>query len=162
MRIPKRPDWTTWRERPDWQDVHHWQEINPVIPEGLMQMAMGTPTAVYHGGMVHAAVRYFDPEARRPGLPPHVAALVDEVETDHIRVHLVNTDILQEREVLLQAGGCAEHEFTELRIEDADTPPAAVNARHVRVRLGPAAQTRLRIGLKRLAHTPTYARPAFD
>ena len=155
-------DWTTWREQPDWQDVHHWQEINPVIPEGLMQMAMGTPTAVYHGGMVHAAVRYFDPEARRPGLPPHVAALVDEVETDHIRLHLVNTDILEEREVLLQAGGCAEHEFTELRIEDADTAPTAVNARHVRVRLGPAAQTRLRIGLKRLAHTPTYARPAFD
>ena len=72
-------DWTTWRERPDWQDVHHWQEINPVIPEGVMQMAMGTPTAVYHGGMVHAALRYFDPAAQRPGLPPHVAALVDEV-----------------------------------------------------------------------------------
>jgi len=155
-------DWRTWRDPPDWQDVHHWQEINPVIPEGMMQMAMGTPTAVYHGGMVHAAVRYFDPVAKRPGLPPHVAALVDQVETDYIHLHLVNTDILQEREVLLQAGGCAEHEFTELRSDDSDAAPMVVNDRHARVRLGPAAQVRLRIGLKRLAHRPTYARPAFD
>jgi len=155
-------DWTTWRERDDWQDVHHWQEINPVVPEGLMQMAMGTPTAVYHGGMVHAAVRYFDPAAKRPGLPPHVAALVDEVETDCIHVHLVNTDILEAREVLLQAGGCAEHEFIGVRSDEDDAAPTTVDDRHIRVRLGPAAHARLRIGLKRLAHRPTYEQPAFD
>ena len=155
-------DWTTWNDGPDWQDVHHWQNINPVIPEGLMQMAMGTPTAVYHGGMVHAAVRYFDPVAKRPGLPPHVAALVDEVETDHIHVHLVNTDIVESKEVLLQAGGVSEHEFTEVRRDDGEAAPVAVNGRHLRVRLGPASQARLRIGLKRLAHRPTYARPSFD
>ena len=34
----------------DTWDVHHWQNLNPVIPEGLIQMAMGTPAAVYHGG----------------------------------------------------------------------------------------------------------------
>ena len=155
-------DWTTWRERDDWQDVHHWQEINPVIPEGMMQMAMGTPTAVYHGGMVHAALRYFDPKAKRPGLPPHVAALVDEVETDHIHVHLVNTDILEAKDVLLQAGGCAEHEFTEVLGEDGEAAPVRVDDRHLRVRLGPASQARLRVGLKRLTHQPTYARPVFD
>ena len=155
-------DWTTWRERPDWQDVHHWQEINPVIPEGLMQLAMGTPTAVYHGGMVHAALRYFDAAARRPGLPPQVAALVDRVETDHIHVHLVNTDILASREVLLQAGACAEHEFTLVSAIDSDAAPRSIDARHLKVRLGPAAQVRLRIGLRRLVHPPTYAHPAFD
>jgi len=155
-------DWTTWHDGPDWQDVHHWQNINPVIPEGMMQMAMGTPTAVYHGGMVHAAVRYFDPAAKRPGLPPHVAALVDEVETDGIHVHLVNTDILEAREVLIQAGGCAEHEFTEVRSDADDATPTTVDDRYLRVRLGPAAQARVRLGLKRLAHRPTYARPAFD
>ena len=155
-------DWTTWRDEPDWQDVHHWQEINPVIPEGLMQMAMGTPTAVYHGGMVHAALRYFDPAARRPGLPPGVAALVDRVETDHIHLHLVNTDILESREVILQAGGCAEHEFTQVRPDDSDAAPTPIDGRHIRVRLGPAAQGQLRIGLQRLTHRPTYAWPAFD
>ena len=127
-----------------------------------MQMAMGTPTAVYHGGMVHAAVRYFDPVAGRPGLPPQVAALVDEVETDYIHVHLVNIDIVEGKEVLLQAGGCAEHEFTEVLGEDGEGSPVRVDDRHLRVRLGPASQARLRIGLKRLAHQPTYARPDFD
>jgi hypothetical protein len=126
-----------------------------------MQMAMGTPTAVYHGGMVHAALRYFDPAGERPGLPPHMAALVDEVETDHICVHLVNTDILESREVVLQAGGCAEHEFGEVGADNGRVP-MSVDERHVRVRLGPAAQVRLRIGLKRLAHRPTYARPDFS
>jgi hypothetical protein len=155
-------DWTTWRDVQDWQDVHHWQSINPVVPEGIMQMSMGTPTAVYHGGMVHAALRYFDPVDRRPGLPPHLSALVDEVETDHICVHLVNTDILETREVILQAGAVAEHEFGEVRREDGDAAPVAVDGRHLRVRLGPATQVRLRIGLKRLAHKPTYARPDFD
>ena len=154
-------DWRTWRDVADWQDVHHWQEINPVVPEGIMQMAMGTPTAVYHGGMVHAALRYFDPAAGRPGLPPHMAALVDEVETDHICLHLVNTDILEQRDVILQAGGCAEHEFTELSAVDGNTK-LSIDDRHARVSLGPAAQVRLRIGLKRLAHRPTYTQPTFD
>ena len=154
-------DWRTWNDGPDWQDVHHWQNINPVVPEGLMQMAMGTPTAVYHGGMIHAAVRYFDPAARRPGLPPHVAALVDEVADDHIRVHLVNTDLLEGRDVVIQAGGCAEHEFTDAWMDDgAEGTP--VNGGHLRIRLGPAAQARVRIGVKRRSRRPTYAWPRLD
>ena len=91
-----------------------------------------------------------------------MAALVDQIETDYIHVHLVNTDLLEAREVLLQAGGCAEHEFTQVRSDDSDAAPTTIDDRHLRLRLGPAAQVRLRLGLKRLAHRPTYARPAFD
>ncbi|MEW6755963.1 MAG: hypothetical protein AB1505_34035, partial [Candidatus Latescibacterota bacterium] len=152
-------DWRTWNDGPDWQDVHHWQNVNPVVPEGLMQMAMGTPAAVYHGGLVHAAVRYFDPAGRRPGLPPDVAALVDQVQTDHIHVHLVNTDALQGREVVLQAGGCAEHQFTHVQSDDGESAPLPVDGRHLKVRLGAAAQARLRIGMQRLVNRPTYEQP---
>ncbi len=153
-------DWRTWRDDDDWQDVHHWQDVNPVIPEGMMQMAMGTPTAVYHGGLVHACVRYFDPAAERPGLPPDVAALVDRVETDHIHVRLVNTDVVEPREVVIQAGALAEHEFTVACIDGADdSPPAAINARHLKLCLGPAAQAGMTLGIKRLTGRPTYDRP---
>ena len=152
-------DWTTWNDGPEWQDVHHWQNINPVVPEGMMQMAMGTPTAVYHGGMIHAAVRYYDAEAKRPGLPPNVAALVDEVGNDHIHVHLVNTDIVEGKQVVLQAGGCAEHEFTEVLVEAKGATPVTVDSQHVKVNLGPGAHGKLRVGLKRLAHTPSYSQP---
>ena len=162
-------DWTTWNDGPEWQDVHHWQNINPVVPEGLMQMAMGTPTAVYHGGMVHAALRYYDAQAQRPGLPPHVAALVDEIGDGHVHVHLVNTDILEGKQVVVQAGGCAEHEFTTIQVETADptdgsaaqAQPVTIDGQHVRLNLGPAAHARLRIGMKRLAHTPSYSQPAW-
>ena len=155
-------DWTTWNDGPEWQDVHHWQNINPVIPEGVIQMAMGTPTAVYHGGMVHAVLRYFDPIEKRPGLPPGMAALVDQVETDHIHLHLVNTDILETREVLLQAGGCAEHEFTTAQNDEEGSSPVTIDGRHMRVRVGPGSQAKLKIGLKRLSHRPTYTQPNFD
>lgn len=152
-------DWTTWVDGAAFQDVHHWQNINPVVPEGLMQMAMGTPTAVYHGGMVHAAVRYYDAVARRPGLPPHVAALVDEVGTDHIHVQLVNTDIVEGKQVVLQAGGCAEHEFTDILVEAEGATPVTVDGQHVKVSLGPGAHAQLRIGMQRLAHAPSYSQP---
>jgi hypothetical protein len=157
-------DWRTWRDEPDWQDVHHWQEINPVVPEGLMQMAMGTPAAIYHGGIVHATVRYFDPAAQRPGLPAYTAALVEPQTDDGFHVNLVNTDILEPRDLIIQAGAFAEHEFIDARVDGAATPSAAtpVDDRYVRVRLGPAVHARIHCRLKRLCHQPTYDRPSFD
>jgi hypothetical protein len=154
-------DWHTWplHNNAAWQDIHHWQNINPVVPEGLMQMAMGTPTAVYHGGMVHAAVRYYDALAKRPGLPPDVAALVDEIGDDWVHVQLVNTDLVEAKEVVLQAGGNAEHAFTHALAEGQGPAPLAVDSRHVKLVLGPGAHAHLRLGLKRFAHTPTYAQP---
>ncbi len=96
-------------------DVHHWQDLNPVVPEGLVQMAMGTPAAIYHGGLLHASVRYFDPSHQRPGLPTDVAALVGEFTVDGLTLSLVNTNSLQAREVLVQAGGYGEHRFVDVR-----------------------------------------------
>ena len=112
--------------------------------------------------MVHAVLRYFDPIEKRPGLPPGMAALVDQVETDHIHLHLVNTDILETREVLLQAGGCAEHEFTTAQNDEEGSSPVTIDGRHMRVRVGPGSQAKLKIGLKRFSHRPTYTQPKFD
>ena len=144
-------------------DVHHWQNLNPVVPEGIVQMAMGTPAAVYHGGLLHACVRYFDPSRRRPGLPEHVSALVERVAPEGITMTLVNTDPAQAREVLVQAGGFGEHQFTEARLDSApDAKPKAIDGKHLRVRLGPAARVRLHLGMKRFAHMPSYAFPPFE
>ena len=63
-------------------DVHHWQDLNPVLTEALMQLTLGAPQIVYNGGLLTARVRYFDAERRRPGLPPDVAALVETLEAD--------------------------------------------------------------------------------
>ena len=145
------------------QDVHHWQNLNPVIPGALIQMAMGSPCAVYHGGLLHAAVRYFDAQARHPGLPPHVAALVERVDAEGVDLTLVNTDPLAEREVIVQAGTFGEHEFTGAQRRDAlNQPPLAVNGAWLSVRLGPSAQVKLHLGMKRHARTPSYAFPPME
>jgi hypothetical protein len=146
----------------------------PVLPEGLVQMAMGTPSAIYNGGLLQAHVRYFDPRERRSGLPAHVAALVDGVSADAVSLTLVNTDPVKGHSVLLQAGSFGEHEFTGARIAGAGTEGAQmadagsggqridVSGKHLEINLGPAAQARLHLGLRRFAHRPSHRFPTFD
>ncbi len=71
-----------------------------------------TPAAIYNGGMLQTHVRNFDPHRRRPGLPPYVAAMVDGVSADGVSLTMVNTDAVEGRPVLLQAGSFGEHQFT--------------------------------------------------
>ena len=108
----------------------------------LVQMAMGTPAAMYNGGMLQAHLRYFDPQHHRPGLPEHVAALVDRVSADQVSVSLVNTDPVEGRAVLLQAGSFGEHCFTRARLETREgaDQPVEVGGKYLRVHLGPGAQ----------------------
>ena len=148
---------------PETRECYHFQKLNPVLPEALIQMAMGTPAAIYNGGMLQAHLRYFDPQHHRPGLPEHVAALVDRISADQVSVSLVNTDPVESRAVLLQAGSFGEHCFTRARLEtreDADQS-IEVGGKYLQVHLGPGAQARLHIGLKRFAFQPSYSLPPF-
>jgi len=148
---------------PEERECYHFQNLNPVVPEALVQMAMGTPAAVYNGGLLQAHVRYFDPQQQRPGLPEHVAALVDRVSADGASLTLVNTDPVEGRTVLIQAGSFGEHEFTDARLENeaGQDQQVEVNSKWFQVHLGPASQARLHLGLKRFVHQPTYEFPAF-
>ena len=129
-------------------DVHHWQEINPVTCEGLVQLTLGAPPPIYHGGLLHCRVRYFDPTRQRPGLPPGIAALVERITPQGILLRLVNTDPLEGQEVVVQAGAFGEHSFTEVqRLDEAGQPTddgAVVNGRASRCgwvrRHGPAGR----------------------
>jgi len=145
----------------DW-DVHHWQVRNPVVPEGLVQMTMGTPAAVYHGGLIHARVRHFDPTKKRSGLPEDVAALVETMTPDSVTLSLVNSDPVSEKDVVVQAGAFGEHSFTEAALLDssgAERSVETIDSKCLHVHLAPAAHARLRIGMERLVNQPTYAFP---
>ena len=145
--------------QPDEQDVHHWQQRNPVVLEALVQLMLGAPNHVYHGGLLHCRLFYFDPQRRRPGVPPDVAALVERVTADGVSVHLVNLHPTEAREVIVQAGAFGEHRFTSIRRQgDAST----VDGKLFHVRLRPGAQGRLDIGMVRYAQQPSYARPWDD
>ncbi len=145
------------------QDVHHWQNLNPVILEGLVQLMLGAPNHIYHGGLLHASVRYFDPQRQRPGLPPDVAALVERLTPNGIRLQLVNLNPSEPRRVILQAGMFAEHEFTRVRqVVHYPYQFDTIDARRFEVELVPGAVGRLEIDMRRYVHPPTYAFPWHD
>ena len=135
---------------------HHWQVRNPLRLEGLVQLMLGAPNHIYHGGLMHVSVRYFDPERRRPGVPPDVAALVDRVNSDSFRVTLVNVNPVEPRSVILEAGMFGEHQFMEVSQEGNRVP---VDNRFFQVRLRPGTTATLEVGMKRYANQPAYAFP---
>ena len=156
---------------------HHWQTINPVTTEALIQLTLGAPQLMYNGGLLHATLRYFDPERGRAGLPPDVAALVTRVEADRAVLQLINLNPFETREVIVQAGTFGEHQFTRVKYpvrtdpealqpEHLTRPPfrleervAAVNRKFFAVRLPPGTGLTLDMGMKRYANQPTYAFP---
>ena len=151
-----RADQTT----PDEQDVHHWQRLNPVVLEGLVQLMLGSPNHIYHGGLLHCSVRYFDPEHKRPGIPPDVAALVDKITPQGISLQLVNLHPTESRDVIIQAGAFGEHEFTTVRQVVHDPHQFhTIDRKCFQVRLAPGAVGRLELGLNRFANRPSYAFP---
>jgi hypothetical protein len=90
-------------------DIHLWQQSNPVVTEALVQLTWGGPQVIYNGGLQQARVRYYDATARRPGLPPAVAALVSSIDPEATVVELVNLDPQTSRSLIVQAGAFGEH-----------------------------------------------------
>jgi hypothetical protein len=77
----------------------------------------------------------------------------------------VNTDLLEIHDMIVQAGTFGEHAFTEATLENAPgvaRQPIAVNAQRLQIRLGLSAYARLRLGVRRFVHWPSYEFPAFE
>jgi hypothetical protein len=158
-------------------NIHHWQNLNPVLCEALVQLTLGAPQPIYNGGLLHAPVRYFDGLRRRPGLPEDVAALVERVESNCTVLTLVNVSVLYPRTVVIQAGAFAEHRFTtvgypERRSDypgkigayaapELETVPRqqAVNDTFLAVVLPPGTELRLELGVERYINSPNYRSP---
>ena len=137
-------------------DVHWWQQVNPVISEGLVHLTTGGPQEIYWGGLAQGRVRYFDAAGQRPGLPPDVAALVTHLGAELVDLILVNLNPAQSRDVVVGAGSFAEHSFTTVR---AGAENLAVDGGYFTARLGPGTQVELCAGMKRYCNQPTYAFP---
>ncbi|RXZ83729.1 hypothetical protein EBB07_04925 [Paenibacillaceae bacterium] len=152
----------------NWDDVnsiHQWQEYSPVYFEGLLQLTLGAPMHISHGGLQHASVRYYDGAKQRPGLPEGVAALIDKLEDNALELTLINTDLFASKEVIVQAGSFGEHQFTEAVISNyagdiLETLPIA--GKWLRVAMQPGSGLKLRLGMDRYVHQPSYATPWFD
>ena len=131
---------------------------------GIMPATTDTLTRLTTGGyfpggriwVLHSRLRYFDPGRRRAGLPSDVAALVHELGDESVAVTLVNLNQAEPREVLVQAGGYAEHRFTSV---DGVAVADGLDASTLPVRLAPGAGQRLTLGMRRYAALPDLSFP---
>ena len=140
--------------------------FNPASVTALIQLTQGglhiarppwSPTSPHQGGApLHCRLRYFDPERRRAGLPPDVAALVDELGAEHASVTLVNLNPVHARAVTVQGGAYAEHRIESVSMNDqqVDVGGSAFN-----LLLRPGCGARLRLAMRRYANQPTLAFP---
>ena len=147
---------------PESWDVHHWQDHNPVHTEALLQLTCGGPQIVYHGGLLHVRLRYFDGDRNRPGLPDGVAALVTHLDAESTTVKLVNIDTVETRQLILQGGAFGEHRLTT--VEPIDSPDSSrrvvnVDSSCFSVELPPGRSLELKIGMERFSRSPTYVQP---
>jgi len=144
-------------------DVHHWQGKNPVVIESLVQLMLGSPYIIYHGGLLHTRLRYFDGQKKRPGVPDSIAALVSRVEPGGVDVELINLSPAEERQVILQSGNFAEHRFTGVTAVEKESGSVVekgkLNSPHLIVNLKPGTGILLKIAMDRFVNTPTYAFP---
>ncbi len=136
--------------------IHMWQQLTPMIIEGLTQLTLGGPMHVYHGGLQLARLRYFDPAGRRPGLPQGIAALVHGLTDEGAAVTLVNTEADRAIEVIVQAGVFGEHDFTSASL-DGETVDCS--GRWLSVRLAAGATAELTLGMRRHVRPPSYDTP---
>jgi hypothetical protein len=130
--------------------------FNPAMTRALVELMLGGFHPGRRGAPLHARLRYFDPEARRAGVPPDVAALVDRLGDEEAAVTLVNVNQVHGRTLVVQAGAYAEHRFLEARVGGErhylDSP-------YLKVRLEPGCGARLELRMKRYAHPPTLRFP---
>jgi hypothetical protein len=129
---------------------------NPATIGSLTQLMQGALVPGREGGLLFARLRYFDPERRRAGVPPDVAALVSEMSDTKTVVTLVNVNPTEARSVIVQGGAYGEHRIDAVEIGGR---AEAVKARTFTVRLEPGAGGKFTLQMQRYAETPTITLP---
>jgi len=141
---------------PDTRLADDPMKYNPASVTSLLQLMLGGLHITRKASVLHCRVRYFDPTNRRAGIPDDVAALVEKLSSGETILTLVNTNQLQPREVIVQAGGYAEHQFLAVSDGRQVTP---INASTVTIHLAPGSGSRLSFKMKRYANQPTLKFP---
>ncbi|MBX3437738.1 MAG: hypothetical protein KF861_09620 [Planctomycetaceae bacterium] len=130
--------------------------INPASVNSLISLMLGGIHPGHRGSILHCRVRYFDPVERRAGIPEGVAALVEKLSADGMTLTLVNTNQVEPREVLVQAGGYGEHQFNTATVDGENVD---IRDRLVTVRLAAGSGARIQFSMNRYANTPTMILP---
>jgi len=130
--------------------------FSPARTDELVRLMLGGYFGRGRIWVLHSRFRYFDPERRRAGIPPDVGALVEKLGPEDATLILVNTNPVEPRTVVVQAGGYAEHQFLAAETESVRLE---LNQPYLTVRLEPGCGARIRFRMKRYANLPTLVFP---
>jgi hypothetical protein len=130
--------------------------INPARTEALVNLMLGGMHPAHQGAPLHCRVRYFNPVARRAGMPQDVAALVEGLMADGMTLTLVNVNQIEPRTVIVQGGAYGEHQFQRVTRGEQ---PVDLDASSFAVRIAPGAGARLTVRMRRYDNPPTLAFP---
>jgi hypothetical protein len=142
--------------KPEYRLADNMMDGNPATTTALLQLMWGALPPGREGSLLNARVRYFDPVARRAGVPEDVGALVTEMSDQRTVLTLVNLSESSERTVLVQGGGYGEHRIDTVEQGGASTP---IGMEVFTVKLAPKAGAKLTLTMKRYASVPTVAYP---
>jgi hypothetical protein len=132
-----------------------------IVTEALIQLTLGGPMPIYNGGLLKTAIRHFDADRKRPGLPPDVAVLVQRIDAEGIDLTLVNLHPMEDRRLIVQAGAFAEHLFTTATYTDDAGAAVAVkvHGEYVEFDLAPGVVFDVNLGMQRYCRQPSYQLP---
>lgn len=131
-------------------------DFNPAATNALVNLTLGGYFPRGRIWVLHSRFRYFDPVARRAGLPPDVGALVERLEADSAALTLVNLSPVHERPVVIQAGAYGEHQFESATLDGRIVP---IHASRARIKLDPGCGARIEFRMVRYRNPPTLAHP---
>lgn len=131
-------------------------KYNPATVQALRRLMLGGIYSGKHGSLLHCRLRYFDPIQRRAGLPQDTAALIEKMTADEVVFTLVNVNQLESKELIVQAGAYAEHQFETVTISGRTHQ---VDAANFSVRLAPGAGIQLQARMSRYTNQPTSTFP---
>ena len=159
-----------------WVD-NKWIISDPVRMDNLVRLTLGAMPIHKRGEMLHAQVRYFDGNSKRPGLAPDVAALVTRIERDWVQIEIVNLNQLESRQLVIQGGTYGEHQIEAVEFESLgdlhndrftiDSAPDQVTSQNrvtidalaFMVDLAPGSGSTFKLHLDRYANKASYTFP---
>ena len=141
---------------PDTRLADDSMRFNPAHVQSLVEQMWGGLIGGKNRLISFSRLRYFDPIARRAGIPADVAALVDELTDQTVSVQLVNVNPVDARWLVIQGGAYAEHALEQVRVGDRQL---SLNQSQLTVKLEPGCGARLTFQVKRHANAPTLAFP---
>ncbi len=131
-------------------------EMNPAVTDALANLTMGAYFANGKIWTLHARFRYFDPVTQRAGLPADIGALVEKLGATSATLNLVNTNPIDARTVVVQAGGYGEHRFNTVTMNGQRV---TVNGPLLTVKLEPGAGAKLEFEMARYQNPLTLTQP---